>query len=585
MTEEMSRPAPLDGLRRRAEDAAREVAVGMPENLDALSPEDGRKMLHELRVHQIELEMQNEELRRVQEELEASRARYFDLYDLAPVGYLSVSERGLIVEANLTFATMLGRSRSALLEQPLTRFVRPGDEDIYWVHRKPLFETGAPQVCELRMVLTDGSQFWARLEETVTREADGATVCRIALSDVTEHKRLENEGAKLQEQVNQAQKMETVGRLAGGVAHDLNNLLTPILGYGELLLSDFSPGDARRESAEEIVHAAERARDLVRQLLTFSRKQIGDFKLVDLNETVEGFKTLLRRAIRTDIAIESTSGPASCILGDTGQLEQAIMNLAVNAQDAMPGGGVLRIDTSVIEVDQAYAATCDGLPLGRYALLTIGDTGQGMDAETQTHLFEPFFTTKEKGRGTGLGLATVYGIVKQHGGRISVYSETGEGTTFKIYLPAVEGRASQIEPSQASVLDKDLRGVESILLVDDDLRVRDLTQAVLERLGYTVLLAEDGRKALAVLQAREGHQGDGRPVHLVLTDVIMPGMNGRDLVAKVSETYPGVRALLMSGYAEDAVASRDVLEARVNFLQKPFTVVALARKVRETLDA
>jgi two-component system cell cycle sensor histidine kinase/response regulator CckA len=581
MNEEVSQSAPLDDLRRRAEELARELAPEIPENLAAQLPEETRKALHELQVHQIELEMQNEELRRTQEQLEASRARYFDLYDLAPVGYLSVSEQGLIVEANLTFAAMLQvrRARGSLLGQPLTRFILPGDQEIFYLHRKPLFETGTPQVCELRMLRKDGSPFWARLEAAAAQDANGTVVCRVIVSDITEHRRSHDDKAKLQEQFNQAQKMESVGRLAGGVAHDLNNLLTPILGYGELLLSDFDPGDARKESAEEIVHAAERARDLVRQLLTFSRKQVGEFKLIDLNETAEGFVTLLRRTIRADIAIESTSGAASCILGDTGQLEQAIMNLAVNAQDAMPEGGVLMIETSIINVDKARAAACEGLTPGRYSLLTISDTGQGMDAETQTHLFEPFFTTKVMGRGTGLGLATVYGIVKQHGGSISVYSEPGQGTTVNIYLPSVEGQAGHVEEARASFPDEDLRGIESVLLVEDNLGVRDLTQAILERLGYTVILAETGMEALNVL-AR-----DHTPVHLILTDVVMPGMNGRELLAKVSEAYPHTRGLLMSGYNRDIVAHRGALDEGVDFLQKPFTLEALARKVRETLDA
>jgi len=582
MTAEMSRSVPPDNLRRRAESMAREAAAVTGENLDALSPEEAQRLFHELRVHQIELEMQNEELRRAQQELEASRARYFDLYDLAPVGYIRVNEQGLILEANLTFADMLGLvgAKGAILKQPLTRFILPEDQDIYYRHRTQLFEAGAPQACDLRMLHRDGSQFWARLEAKAIQEADGAGTCRIAVSNITERKRSEEEKATLLEQVNQAQKMETIGRLAGGVAHDLNNLLTPIMGYGELLLGDFSAGDTGKEFAEEILRAAERARDLVRQLLIFSRRQVADFNLIDLNETAEGFASLLRRTIREDIAIEFTPGAAAaCILGDRGQLEQAIMNLAVNGQDAMPEGGVLTIATSLVDADAAYAAAHEELAPGRYALLTVSDSGHGMDTGTQTHIFEPFFTTKASGRGTGLGLATVYGIVKQHGGRISFYSELGRGTTFKIHFPAVEGHAGLIDTVRAGVSDGDLRGVENILLVEDNLQVRELTWAILERLGYTVHPAESGAEALKVLKAQDGL------IHLVLSDVIMPGMNGRELLAKISEAYPHIPALLMSGYTEDAIARHGVLEAGMNFIQKPFTVEALARKVRETLDA
>jgi len=277
MTEEVSRSASLEDLRRRAEDRSRETNSGVPESLDALSSDQRQKVLHDLRVHEIELEMQNEELRQAREELEVARARYFDLYDLAPVGYLSVSEEGLILEANLTFATMLGvtRTRGALLMQPLTRFVFSEDEDVYYLYRKELFETGDPRVCELRMLRKDGVPFWTRLEATAAPEAEGATVCRIAVSDITEREQSKDDGATLQEQFNQSQKMETAARLVGGVADGLNNLLTPILGCGELLLSDLDPSDARKESVEQIVRAAERARDLVGQLLDFSQKVEG----------------------------------------------------------------------------------------------------------------------------------------------------------------------------------------------------------------------------------------------------------------------------------------------------------------------
>jgi two-component system cell cycle sensor histidine kinase/response regulator CckA len=255
------------------------------------------------------------------------------------------------------------------------------------------------------------------------------------------------------------------------------------------------------------------------------------------------------------------------------------MNLAINAQDAMPEGGALTIASSVIDVDAARAAACEGLAPGRYSLLTVSDTGRGIDAETLTHIFEPFFTTKPDGLGTGLGLATVYGIVKQHGGSLSVCSEPGQGTTFEIYLPAVEGQVNLIKTIHAGVLDKDLRGLETILVVEDNLQVRDLARAILERLGYTVLLAEDGLEALKVLA------GYVAPVHLVLTDVAMPGMNGRDLLAKISGAYPHVRTLLMSGYSDHALVPPGVSEVSVDFIQKPFTVEVLALKVREALDS
>jgi two-component system cell cycle sensor histidine kinase/response regulator CckA len=584
MSEEVSRSEAADDLRQRAEDKAGETGTRIPESLEALSTEEAQDVLHNLRVHQIELEMQNEELRRAQEELEDARARYFDLFELAPVGYLSVSDQGLVLEANLTFSVMVGvtRARGPLLQRPLSRFVAAADWSIYYLHHRQLLESGEPQACELRMSPADGNQFWARLEMTAVRDAGGTTVCRVAVSDITDRKQLESENSRLQEQNIQVQKMEAVGRLAGGVAHDLNNLLTPILGYGDLLLGDLEPGDAHRESAEQIVRAAERARDIVGRLLAFSRNQVGDFKLIDLSHTAEGLAGLLRHSIRADIAVEFTSGPASCILGDRGQLEQALMNMAVNAQDAMPEGGVLTIGTSAIDVDAARASAVEGLAPGRYAVLSVGDTGHGMDAETQKHIFEPFFTTKEPGSGTGLGLATVYGIAKQHGGTVSVYSEPGQGTTFKIYFPNVDGQVAGAVTGQASSagsLGKGLRGAESILLVDDNMQVRELTKAILERLGYTVFLAETGRAALKVLESH------GAEVRLILTDVVMPGMNGRELVAKVSETYPHIRAVLMSGYAEHSRAHDGASEESVGFVQKPFTVEALATTVRTVLDA
>jgi PAS domain S-box-containing protein len=395
--------------------------------------------------------------------------------------------------------------------------------------------------------------------------------------DITDQVRLQEEKARLEAQFQQSQKLESVGRLAGGVAHDLNNLLAPILGYGEMLLEDLSEEDVRRAPLEEMVRSGLRARDLVRQLLAFSRKQVLEFKPVDLNQILKQFENLLRRTIREDVAMTMAPAPSlPLIRADTGQLEQVIMNLAVNAQDAMPEGGELTIETVATELDSAYAAERPGVTPGSYVMLSVSDTGSGMDADTRSRLFEPFFSTKGKDKGTGLGLATVYGIVKQHGGNIWVYSEPGRGTTFKVYLP-VSGDA-EIPPEREKPEKTELRGAETILLVEDNEQVRDLTWSILRRQGYSVLPAPNGEEALAVFDRHP------EPVHLLLTDVIMPGMSGKELFTRAVKRSPRMKVLYMSGYTDNVIAHRGVMDEGVNFIQKPFSVKALAAKVREVLD-
>jgi PAS domain S-box-containing protein len=393
---------------------------------------------------------------------------------------------------------------------------------------------------------------------------------------ITERKRSEEERAKLEERYYRAQKVESIGRLAGGVAHDLNNLLSPILGYGEMLLDDLDPGDERRESVDEILRAGFRARDLVQQLLAFSRKQTLEYRPVDMGEAVTEFEKLLRRTIREDVEIRILPSPdIPMVMADIGQMEQVIMNLAVNAADAMPEGGILTIEIAPVSLDGDYAAMHEDVGPGPYVMLAVSDTGCGMDGETREHAFEPFYSTKGK-QGTGLGLATVQGIVKQHGGNIWVYSETGKGTTFKIHLPVSgEARVEAVVDSQETA---GLAGSETILLAEDEEQVRQLACTILEQQGYTVLVAEDGNQALAILDQYGG------PVHLLLTDVIMPGLNGRELFLRAAEKLPDLKVLYMSGYTGNVITHHGVLDEGPPFIQKPFTVHGLAAKVREVLD-
>jgi CheY-like chemotaxis protein/two-component sensor histidine kinase len=356
----------------------------------------------------------------------------------------------------------------------------------------------------------------------------------------------------------------------------LNNLLSPILGYSEMLRDDLDPEDDRRESVDEIMSAGLRARDLVRQLLAFSRKQILEFKPVDLNRVVAGLRNLLQRTIREDIEMAFDLSPEpEVVMADVGQIEQVIMNLAVNAADAMPEGGRLTIETSNVYLDEEYTKSHQSAEPGRHAMLAISDSGQGMDEATREHIFEPFFSTKGE-QGTGLGLSTVYGIIKQHGGNIWVYSESGGGTIFKIYLPVAD--KSKTEEKARPEVTQDLKGSETILLVEDNDQVRRLAKSVLSRNGYQVLDAKDGGEALEILG---GHEG---PVHLLLSDVVLPGMNGKELYEKALVMRPSLQVLYMSGYTGNVIAHRGVLDEGVQFIQKPFTVHGLATKVRELLD-
>jgi hypothetical protein len=383
---------------------------------------------------------------------------------------------------------------------------------------------------------------------------------------------------RAQRQLLQSQKMEAVGQLAGGIAHDFNNLLTIILSYSDLLRSEPALAPSAREAIAAIHDAGMSATALTRQLLIFSRKETVQPRVMRLNDLIAGTGRMLKRLIGEQVELATALAPdAGVVRVDPGQLEQVIVNLAVNARDAMPSGGRLLIESRNVDVDVPGADGAPLIPPGGYVLLVVSDNGTGMDAATQARIFEPFFTTKAHGKGTGLGLATVYGIVKQSGGHIAVYSELGHGTSFKIYLPRLDDSAEP--PRKPADPAAPLGGTETILLVEDERALRDLTSRILEPKGYTVLTAVDGEAAQAIVMSHPG------PIHLVLTDVVLPGMSGSEVAAWIVRQRPGIQVLYMSGYTDDAIVHHGVLEAGMHFIEKPFTGLGLARKVRQLLDA
>ena len=429
---------------------------------------------------------------------------------------------------------------------------------------------GEPFQAEYRMIRKDGRVIWVSDTAVVVRDSRGHSLMEGIIVDISERKQLEV-------QLQQSRRMEAVGRLAGGIAHDFNNLLTIIKGYTELALNRAGIRAEMRSDIERIEDAAERATALVRQLLAFSRRQVLQPKNLDLNSIVLGLDKLLRRLMGADIEMKTlVAEDVGTVKADPGQVEQVIMNLVVNARDAMPNGGRLTVETANAELDATYARDHATVRPGRYVMLAVTDTGVGMDAETVAHIFEPFYTTKGSASGTGLGLATVYGIVKQSGGYIWVYSEPGKGSSFKVYLPRVDELAEA--PQTARKQTRARKGTETILLVEDEPAVRELTRMVLAAQGYSVVEAQNPEDAERL---SENH---GTQIHLLLTDVVMPGVSGRELARRITARHPKIRVLYMSGYTHNVIAGGGTLETGIAFLQKPFTPAGLADKVRDVLD-
>ncbi len=479
---------------------------------------------------------------------------------------------GKIQYVNPAAERTTGYSRAELIGRNPLFFPGLDRDEPFFQNLRETLEAGKTWEGRVADTRKDGTSFTEEACIAPVFDANGAIMNYVAVTrDVTRETLLE-------EQLRQSQKMEAVGRLAGGVAHDLNNLLSPIIAYGELLIDGLAPDDRRWQAVNGIFEAGLRARELVRQLLVFGRKQPLDVKPVDLNRTIAAFEKLLRRTIRENIEIRIMLAQGiPAILADAGQIEQIIMNLAVNGQDAMKNGGLLTIETGEAYLDEAYAAEHGGIAPGRYATLAVGDTGPGMDNQTRQRIFEPFFTTKALGEGTGLGLSTVYGIVKQHGGHIEVFTEKGQGAAFRIYFPVAEEVV--VETDEAPVSFRDTQGHETIVVAEDNAMVRSLVVQILETDGYKVFDAAGGEDCLRLLA------GLNSPVDLLLTDMVMPDMNGTALAEQVVKLFPQVKIVFMSGYTDKDIGHPGLSEDDFDFIQKPFTARTLALKVRELLDS
>lgn len=507
---------------------------------------------------------------KMQEALQTSEARYRTIVETTHEGIWTIDAQLNTTFTNHRMAEMLGETPEGMLGRSLLDFVLPQDAETFGADLERMRE-GPPEQRECRLRRSDGSTVWVLLSASPLRDDEGGmTGMLLIAADITERRALE-------EQFRQAQKMEAIGRLAGGVAHDFNNLLTIISGYSELLLGRLPAQDPLTRLVMEIKRAGERAAGLTRQLLAFSRKSVLEPKLVDLNGVISESAGMIRRLVGEDVEFRTTLEPRlGRVRVDPGQIDQVILNLVINSRDAMPQGGRLTIETQNIELDASYAQMRPEIKPGQYVMLAVSDTGTGMSEEIKARIFEPFFTTKTKGKGTGLGLATVYGIVRQSGGHINVYSEIGQGTSFKLYLPRVAGAVAVKMYDRTTAPARS--GHETILLVEDEEALRAFARQVLQSAGYTVLEAGNGPEALALLEEYHGQ------IHLLVTDVVMPQMSGRQLAERLLATRFGLKVLYISGYTDDAVVRHGVLQAEVAFLQKPFSPAALTAKVRAVLD-
>ena len=506
-----------------------------------------------------------------EEALRESESKYHSFFDNSMDAQLITEPDGKILEVNPAACRMFGRSAEAIKRAGRNTLVDLSDSRL-----GPALEArrrSGKAHAELNFLRADGTVFEADVVSTIFTDARGREKTSMTVRDLTDLRLAQKERDSLQAQLNQAQRLESVGRLAGGVAHDFNNLLSVILGYSQMMLADCPGEDPHRQWLQEIYHAGVRAKDLTRQLLAFSRKQVLEMAVVDINTVVTEFQKLLGRLLGDDIELRMVLSPASfTVKADISQMEQVLMNLAVNARDAMADGGVLTIETVPVALDAAYAERKPGVIPGDYVMIAVSDNGCGMDARTVDMIFEPFFTTKPKEKGTGLGLATTYGIVKQHGGNIWVYSEPGIGTTFKIYLPLLASSDERPADDQTEAL-PEAAGLATVLLVEDDPAVRKLAARILSSKGYTVIESDSAADAIA--RAKSYH----KPMDLMLTDVVMPEMKGPEVFEAIRRPHPETRVLYMSGYTDDVIVHQGVLKEGVAYIQKPFSVQGLLNKV------
>ena len=574
MTRKDDRPEQAAELRKQAEVMARENAAQSPEQIEAMLPETARQLLHELRVYQIELEIQNEELRRAQAELDAARAKYFDLYDLAPVGYCTLSEKGLILETNLTAAGLLGVPRSALVKQPLACFILSEDQEIYYRLRKQLFETGTPQVFEMQMLRANAAPFWARVEATTAAQdgESGAPVCRAVLSDITERKRTEAERIELERQLQQARKTESLGRMAGAVAHHFNNKLMVVAGNLELALIHAGSDE---KLATHLLHAqagTSQAAEVSSLMLSYLGQALPKAEIIDLarvcREVVETQRSSIPRWVTLDTDIPPL-GPT--IQSHQAQMRRILSSLIVNAWEAigeMPGN--VRVSLRPIkaaETSSLHVFPADWKPDGdTYACLEVSDTGCGISREQLDLIFDPFFSTRFTGR--GLGLAVALGVVRSYGGAIAVESEPGRGSHFRVFWPIAEQESQPVQQTETEA-SRPIIGSGLVLFVDDEAQLRNMAELMLGHLGFRVIQAGNGLEAVEIFRDRKDE------INLVILDLTMLGMNGWETLAALRALRPDIPVVLSSGYDEAMAMAGKHAELPQAFLHKPYSMAEL----------